>query len=285
MSESPTKGPVLITGCSSGLGQAVALMLADAGYVTVATARDPATLALLVERGCEAMALDVTDEEQRKSVVAAVEAKYGPVGILVNNAGYGHYGAMEETPLAELHRSFETNVFGLVRMSQLVMPGMRKAGRGRIVNVSALAGRVSAPGGGVYHMTKHAVEAFADAMRAEIAPFGIEMVNVLPGPFVSPYRDKVLAGIPDVGATSPYANYNRNVATYMLRFLDPNRFGTMPLEKVARAVFRAATAPRPRTRYNVGFWAHFGPVGRYVAGDRVVDWWMNRDIPHDRIKK
>jgi NAD(P)-dependent dehydrogenase (short-subunit alcohol dehydrogenase family) len=283
MSES-IKGPVLITGCSSGLGQAVALRLAEAGYVTIATARDTATLSPLVARGCEAMALDVTDEAQRQSVVAAVEAKYGPVGILVNNAGFGQYGAMEEVSPDELFRSFDTNVFGLVRMSQLVVPGMRKAGRGRIVNVSSLAGRVSAPGGGVYHMTKHAVEAFADAMRPEIAPFGVKMVNVLPGPFVSPYRDKVLEGIPDKGATSPYANYNRNVATYMLRFLDPKRFGTMPLEKVARAVFRAATAPRPRPRYSVGFWAHFGPVGRYVAGDRVVDWWMARDIPHDRLK-
>lgn len=277
--------PILITGCSSGLGQATAILLREAGYLTVATARDPSTLEPLAAIGCETLQLDVTDEASRTATIADIERRHGPVGVLINNAGFGQYGPLEEISPEDVRRSFETNVFGLLRMSQLVMPGMRNAGRGRIVNISSLAGRVTAQGGGVYHMTKYAVEALADAMRAEVKPFGVDLVSVLPGPFASPYRDKVIAKIPETGGDSPYDLYKRNVGAYMLDFLDPKTFGTMRLEKVAGVVFKAATVARPRTRYNVGFWANFGPVGRYLAGDRVVDWWMSREIPHDRPRK
>lgn len=277
--------PVLITGCSSGLGSATALLFCEAGYRTIASAREPSALSSLTAAGCETLQLDVADEASRTAAVAEVERRHGPIGILVNNAGYGQYGPLEEIAPDVLRRAFETNVFGLLRMSQLVMPGMRRAGRGRIVNISSLAGRVTAQGGGVYHMTKYAVEAIADAMRPEVKPFGVDLVNVLPGPFVSPYRDKVIAGIPDTGADSPYRFFKRNIGAYMLHFLDGNTFGTMPVEKVARVVLKAATTARPRPRYHVGFWAHFGPVGRYLAGDRVVDWWMSREIPHDRLRE
>ncbi len=273
--------PVLITGCSSGLGYATARMFREAGFLTVATARDPSKLGDLAARGCDTLQLDVTDEASRAAAVAEVERRHGPVGVLVNNAGYGQYGPLEEISPELLQRAFATNVFGLLRMSQLVMPGMRKAGRGRIVNISSLAGRVTAQGGGVYHMTKYAVEAIADAMRPEVKPFGVDLVSVLPGPFVSPYRDKVIASIPDTGPNSPYHIYKRNIGAYMLHFLDAKTFGTMPVETVAGVVFKAGTVARPRTRYNVGFWANFGPVGRYLAGDRIVDWWMSREIPHD----
>jgi NAD(P)-dependent dehydrogenase (short-subunit alcohol dehydrogenase family) len=277
--------PVLITGCSSGLGQATAVLFRENGYLTVATARDPSLLGSLAAIGCETLQLDVTDEASCKAAVAEVARRHGPVGVLINNAGYGQYGPLEEISPDALRRAFETNVFGLLRMSQLVMPGMRSAGRGRIVNISSLAGRVTAQGGGVYHMTKYAVEAIADAMRPEVKPFGVDLVSVLPGPFVSPYRDKVIASIPDTGSDSPYRIYKRNIGVYMLHFLDATTFGTMPVEKVARVVFKAATTRRPRTRYNVGFWANFGPVGRYLAGDRIVDWWMSREIPHDRVRE
>ena len=272
--------PVLITGCSSGLGQATARLFREAGYLTVATARNVGALEPLAALGCETLALDVTDEASRMAAVAEVERRHGPIGVLVNNAGYGQYGPLEEIAPELLQRAFDTNVFGLLRMTQLALPGMRRAGAGRIVNISSLAGRVTAQGGGVYHMTKYAVEAIADALRPEVSPFGIDVVNVLPGPFNSPYRDKVIASIPDTGPHSPYAAYKRNIGTYMLHFLDPKTFGTMPVEKVARVVFKAGTVARPCTRYNVGFWAHFGPVGRTLAGDRIVDWWMSREIPH-----
>jgi len=285
MSAPSKTGPVLITGCSSGLGEATALLFRDAGYLTIATARDPSKLDRLAAAGCEILPLDVTDEGSRQTAIKDVTERHGPVGVLINNAGYGQYGPLEEISPELVRRSFETNVFGLLRMTQLVLPGMRSVGRGRIVNISSLAGRVTAQGGGVYHMTKYAVEALADAMRAEVKAFGIDLVNVLPGPFVSPYRDKVIANIPDKGPHSPYRIYRRNVGAYMLHFLDPKTFGTMPLDKVAGVVFKAGTTPTPRTRYNVGFWANFGPIGRYLAGDRLVDWFMSKEIPHNTLRK
>jgi NAD(P)-dependent dehydrogenase (short-subunit alcohol dehydrogenase family) len=273
-------GPVLITGCSTGLGRASAMAFREAGYITVATARNVATLDDLSAAGCITLPLDVTEEASRRAAVDEIERRYGSVGILVNNAGYGQYGPLEEIPPEALQRAFATNVFGLLHMSQLVLPGMRRAGRGRIVNISSLAGRVTAQGGGVYHMTKFAVEALADALRPEVKPFGIDVVNVLPGPFVSTYRDKVLASIPDTGPDSPYTVYKRSVGQYMLNFLKPGGFGVMSAEHVARTVFKAATVTRPRTRYNVGFWANFGPLGRAIVTDRMVDAVTSREIPH-----
>ena len=273
-------GPVLITGCSTGLGHASAMAFREAGYVTVATARNVAALDSLSALGCIALPLDVTEEASRRAAVDEIERRYGSVGILVNNAGYGQYGPLEEIPPEALQHAFATNVFGLLRMAQLVLPGMRRASRGRIVNISSLAGRVTAQGGGVYHMTKFAVEALADALRPEVKPFGIDVVNVLPGPFVSAYRDKVLASIPDTGPDGPYTVYKRSVGQYMLNFLKPGGFGVMSAEHVARTVFKAATVTRPRTRYNVGFWANFGPLGRAIVTDRMVDAVTSREIPH-----
>jgi len=273
-------GPVLITGCSSGLGHASAVEFRRAGYLTIATARKVETLARLSALGCETLTLDVTDEASCAAAIAMVEKRHGAVGVLVNSAGYGQYGPLEEIPPPLLRRAFETNVFGLLRMAQLALPGMRRAGRGRIVNVSSLAGRVTAQGGGGYHMTKYAVEAIADALRPEVKPFGVDVVSVLPGPFDSPYREKVVASIPQTGPDSPYAVYKRNIGKYMLHFLRPGGFGVMSAEHVARVVFRAGTVARPRTRYNVGFWAKFGPIGRALTPDRVVDAYMTWEIPH-----
>src|SRR5690349_3958074 len=182
-------GSVLITGCSSGIGQAAALALHEAGRTVVATARNPATLSGLAGRGLRTLALDVTDEA---SMQAAVDAA-GPIGVLVNNAGYGLYGTVEQLPMTEIRRQFETNFFGLVRLTQLVLPGMRAAGGGRILNVSSMGGRATLPGGAFYHASKYAVEALSDALRMEVARFGIDVVLIEPGPVRTPWND-VAAG-------------------------------------------------------------------------------------------
>jgi NAD(P)-dependent dehydrogenase (short-subunit alcohol dehydrogenase family) len=268
------KSPILITGCSSGLGRATAMMLRESGYLTVATARDPSTLEPLAAIGCEILQLDVADEASRQAAIADIERRHGAVAVLINNAAFGQYGPLEEVTQDDLRRSFETNVFGLLRMSQLVMPGMRNAGRGRIINISSVAGRITTQGGGVYHMTKYAVEAIADAMRAEVKPFGVDVVSVLPGPFASPYRDKIMTNIPDTGEDSPYHIYKRNFSAYMMHFLDPKTFGTMPLEKVARAVFKAATVARPANplpRRILGEFRSGGPLSCGRSDGRLVD--------------
>jgi NAD(P)-dependent dehydrogenase (short-subunit alcohol dehydrogenase family) len=264
-------GPVLITGCSSGVGCAAAKEFRAAGFETFATARHLAALEGLRAIGCRTLALDVMDEAARAAAVDAIEREFGAVGVLVNNAGYAQYGPTEEISLDDIRRQFETNVFGAIRLAQLVLPAMRRAGRGRIVNVSSVAGRVSVMGGGAYHGAKFALEAMADALRAEVAPFGVDVVNVLPGPISTHFEAALLQTIPDSGAESPYGPFKRNLARRMRAFLKPGGFGVTTADHVAQIVFKAATASHPRTRYNVGLIAKFGPLGRALVPDRLVD--------------
>ena len=177
-----TKRVALVTGCSSGIGQATAAALNQAGFTVWASARRTETLTGLVEAGCRAIQLDVDDEA---SMVAAIE-RIGPIDVLVNNAGYGLYGPVEQVGLTEIRRQFETNVFGLVRLTQLVLPGMRARRCGRILNVSSMGGRTTLPGGGFYHASKYAVEAISDALRIEVRPFGVQVVLIEPGWFARP---------------------------------------------------------------------------------------------------
>src|ERR687891_2336924 len=172
---------VLITGCSSGIGHATAKRLAARGWTVYATARSVDAIGDLAEAGCRTLALDVTDEDSMRAAVETVVESEGAVGCLVNNAGYSQSGALETLPMERLRAQFETNVFGLVRMCQLALPGMRNAGRGTIVNISSMGGKLSFPGGGAYHGTKFAVEAISDAMRFEVRGFGVHVVLIEPG--------------------------------------------------------------------------------------------------------
>ena len=278
------RGPALITGCSSGVGYATALAFRAAGFETFATARNSAQLGELRAAGCQILTLDVTDEAARRAAIEAVERQFGSIGILVNNAGYGQYGPVEEISLDDMRRQFETNVFGSLRLSQLVLPAMRRTGRGCIVNVSSVAGRVSALGGGAYHASKFAVEALADALRPEVEPFGIDVVNVLPGPISTRFEAVLLKSIPDTGVQSPYFLFKERLAHRMHEFLQPGAFGVMTAETVAAIILKAGTAKRPRTRYSVGFIARFGPLGRVLAPDRIVDFVTRRSIQNTRSK-
>ncbi len=252
------------------------------GYEVFASARNPSALDDLRALGCRTLALDITDETARCAAVEAVEREFGAVGILINNAGYGQYGPLEEISLDALRLQFETNVFGGLRLSQLVLPAMRCAGHGRIVNISSVAGRVSSIGGGAYHASKFALEALTDALRPEVEPFGIDVVNVLPGPIDTRFEKTLLESIPDTGPQSPYAYFKQRLAGRMRSFLDPRGFGVMSAETVARAVFKAGTVKHPWTRYSVGIIANLGPVGRALTPDRVVDVMTRRKVPVEK---
>ena len=226
--------PVLITGCSSGIGRAAAISLHDTGLTVYATARRVDSMADLASRGIHTLALDVTDEASMTTAVAAVEEAAGPVAVLVNNAGYGLYGPVEQLPMDEIRRQFETNFFGLVRLTQLVLPGMRRRDSGRILNVSSMGGRITLPGGAFYHASKYAVEALSNALRMEVAQFGIDVVLIEPGPVKTPWNDVAAASLPtgQTGNGDPYAAYKTAVGA---------SFGG------PRPACSAASAPRPRT--------------------------------------
>ena len=275
---------VLITGCSSGIGDATARHLARNGWTVYATARRPETLADLEAAGCKTLACDVTDEESMRGCVDAVVAAEGAVGVLVNNAGYSQSGAVESVHMDSIRRQFETNVFGLIRMSQLVLPGMRDQGWGRIVNISSMGGRLTFPGGGIYHATKHAVEAICDAMRFEVAGFGVDVVCVEPGLIVTGFGDAAARSLEEgASGEGPYGEFNARVgaATAAVYKGPMRRLGGGP-ETVARTIEKAITARRPRSRYKVTPSAKLAIAQRRLVSDRVWDRAMAAQFPRPK---
>jgi len=266
--------PVLITGCSSGIGKVTARRLTEAGHTVYATARRPETLTDLSAAGAHVLALDVTDEESMAAAVKAVEAEHGSVGTLVNNAGYGLYGPVEEVAMSDVRREFETNVFGLGRLTQLVLPGMRATGRGRIVNISSMGGRIVFPTGGWYHASKYAVEALSDALRVEVAPFGVTVVLVEPGLIRTEFESVASSGLAPEAASGPYAQMRRS-ADEVMRQAYRSRAGAPP-EAVADVIRKAVEARRPRTRYVVTPAAKAQVQLRRLGGDRVWDAFVRR---------
>jgi NAD(P)-dependent dehydrogenase (short-subunit alcohol dehydrogenase family) len=207
-----TERVALVTGCSTGIGHASALALHEAGLATYATARRPETLADLEAAGCRTLPLDVTDEAARVQVVRAIDEERGGVDVLVNNAGYADYGAVEEISLERWRREFETNLFGAVRLTQLVLPGMRERGHGRIINMSSMGGRMALPLGGAYHGSKFALEAVSDVLRVEVAPFGVDVVLIEPGLVDTRYADTASGGLHEA-AEGPYGDLARSVGS------------------------------------------------------------------------
>src|SRR5215470_16535501 len=203
---------VLITGCSTGIGRATAEYLADRRWTVYASARKIDAIGDLTKRGCKVLALDVCDDASIRAAVQSVETAEGAIGVLINNAGYGQEGAVEEVGMADVRRQFETNVFGLTRLTQLVLPGMRSQRWGKIVNLSSIGGKLTFPGGGFYHATKHAVEALSDALRFEVRPFGIDVIIIEPGPIKTRFGDTATGSLGGLGASdSPYRAFNELV--------------------------------------------------------------------------
>ena len=213
MTDSTISRAALVTGCSSGIGRATAERLAASGWTVYATARKPETLSDLEARGCRTLALDVTDEASMRAAVEAIESEHGAVGVLVNNAGYSQSGAIETVPMDKVRDQFETNVFGLVRLCQLVLPGMRRQRWGKIVNLSSMGGKLVFPGGGFYHATKYAVEAISDALRFEVKGFGVDVILIEPGLIRTAFGETASGGVAEASpGEGDYAQFNAHVA-------------------------------------------------------------------------
>ena len=221
---SPSK-VVLVTGCSSGIGRATAQRLAERDWTVYATARKPEAIADLEAAGCRTLALDVNDEASMAAAVATIEAEHGAVGVLINNAGYSQSGAIESVGIDEVRRQFETNVFGLVRLTQLVLPAMRAQQFGKVVNVSSMGANFTFPGGGFYHATKYALEAISDALRFEVKAFGIDVVVIQPGIIRTGFGDAAIASMEDDGAAPMTARTTRSTRTSPRRRTTSTRRG------------------------------------------------------------
>lgn len=272
---------VLITGCSTGIGRATAVRLARAGQTVYATARRLDSIRDLEASGCRTLALDVCDEDSMQAAVATVEKNEGAVGVLVNNAGYGSDGAVEEVPMAEVRRQFETNVFGLARMTQLVLPAMRAQRYGRILNVSSMGGRMTLPGGGFYHATKYAVEALSDALRFEVAGFGIDVVVIEPGMIKTEFGNTAIDRIAAASTPgSPYEAFHKKLSA-SIQDANTGQIAMLAVEPdvVAKVIERAIAAPRPKTRYLITAGAHVFVGLRRLLGDRGFDAFLRTQFP------
>jgi NAD(P)-dependent dehydrogenase (short-subunit alcohol dehydrogenase family) len=266
----------LVTGASSGIGERTALRLREAGFEVYAVARRVERMADLADAGVHVLAMDVTDDASMTSGVARIVEEQGRIDVLVNNAGYGSYGAVEDVPLEEARRQFEVNVFGLARLTQLVTPHMRRvaaeplAQRCRIVNVSSVGGKFYEPLGAWYHATKFAVEGFSDSLRIELAPFGIDVVIIEPGPIRTEWNQISRESLTETSRGGAYEAQAAKVRRVLER-ADRPPLGSRP-DVVARKIVAAVQANTPRARYPVGRGAGTLVRARRLLPDAAFDY-------------
>jgi len=261
----------LVTGASSGIGAHTARSLHDAGFVVYGAARRVERMRELAEAGVRTLAMDVTDETSLRSGVDRVLGEAGRLDVLVNNAGYGSYGAVEDVPLAEARAQFDVNVFGAAALIALVLPGMRERRSGTIVNISSMGGRIYTPMGAWYHATKYALEALSDSLRLEVASFGIRVVIVEPGAIRTEWGQIAADHLRSVSGAGAYADLAQSTARTLAGSSRPDARMVSDPSVIAKTVVRAAKARRPRTRYAVGAGAKPLIMTRKVLPDRLFD--------------
>ncbi|MCK9904725.1 oxidoreductase [Frankia sp. Cpl3] len=266
----------LVTGASSGIGDATARRLHKAGFVVYGAARRVDRMAELAAAGVRTIALDVTDEASTQQAVTEILTAEGRVDVLVNNAGYGSYGAVEDVPMSEARAQFDVNLFGLAQLTRTVLPTMRAQGSGTIINISSMGGRFATPLGAWYHASKFAVEGLSDAMRLELKRFGIDVVLVEPGLIRTEWGAIAADKLRATSGHGPYAEQAGAMATSLENGSRPDARRTSPPTVIADAVTKAATARRPRTRYTAGFGARPLILLSRVLPDRVFDAFIKR---------
>lgn len=252
----PSHRATLVTGCSTGIGRATALRLATANWPVYASARRIASIADLADHGCQLLELDVTDDRARRNAIERIERDHGAVGAIVNNAGFGQQGPLEETPLDLVRAQFETNLFGAIGLAQLALPGMRRAASGRIVHISSMGGRLTFPGGAAYHASKYALEAMNDVLRFEVAGFGIQVVILEPGPTTTDFGRASTRSLDSLEQSfdDAYHEFRAGIRTALDSTFEsaaPHAGATTP-EAVAEAVWNALVDEDPEPRVIVG---------------------------------
>ena len=264
----------LVTGASSGIGEATALKLHELGYTTYAAARRVQRMEHLTKAGIRPLAMDVTDDQSLQSGVKHILDEQGRIDVLVNAAGYGSYGAIEDVPLSEARDQFEVNVFGAARLTQLVLPQMRDQRSGTIINITSMGGKIYTPLGGWYHATKFALEALSDCLRLEVKPFGINVVVIEPGGIQTEWPAIAAGKLTKASSGGPYAQQADAVAASLTSDATARR--SSPPTLIAGTIAKAVTARRPKTRYAVGYGARPIIFLHDVLPDRAFDAFIRR---------
>jgi NADP-dependent 3-hydroxy acid dehydrogenase YdfG len=260
---------VLITGVSSGIGKETAIYLSQHNYIVYGGARRTERLKELEQFGIHTMALDVTDEHSVKQCVAAIIQKEGRIDVLINNAGYGEYGAIEDVTIENAKTQMEVTVFGLTRMTQAVLPYMREHHFGKILNISSIAGKITMPMGGWYHASKYAVEALSDALRIEVKQFGIDVILIEPGGIKSEWASIAMRTMVDASRNSVYANYAIK-AQKLGNTIDTNRCVPKPI-RIAKIIHNSIEKRDPKARYSGGFMAKPALFFKWLLCDTFFD--------------
>ncbi len=261
---------VLITGASSGIGFATAEKLIEDGYIVCAAARRVEKMKDLEDLGATIFSMDITKENDINEVVSHISSEYGGVDILINNAGFGMYGAMEDIPIEDARYQFEVNLFGLAYLTQQVLPNMREKRYGKIVNISSIGGKIYTPLGSWYHATKHAIEGWSDCLRLELASFNIDVIIIEPGLIATNFGHIVLEKLSDVSGDGPYADITKIIGGSFQTTYGDKTFGSPP-SVVAEAIAKSVSAKKPKTRYAVGKRAKLVLFMRKYFSDRFFD--------------
>lgn len=262
----------LVTGASSGIGESTALKLKDLGYTVYGAARRVDRMQHLTQSGIKILAMDVTDDASMQAGIEAIIAEFGRIDVLVNNAGYGSYGAVEDVQMEEARAQFNVNVFGAVRLIQLALPHMRAQRSGTIVNITSMGGKIHTPLGAWYHGTKFALEAISDCLRMEVQPFGIDVVVIEPGGIRTEWAGIAADKLRETSGHGPYAVQANAMAESMVGEASVKR--QSPPQIIADTIARAVTAARPKTRYAIGFGAKPMIFMRGMLSDRTFDGMM-----------
>lgn len=272
----------LVTGASAGIGRAAAELLLRTGWKVYCGARRVERMKDLEGMGGAPLFMDMEDEATIAAALARIMSDEGRLDALVNNAGFGAHGAVEDVPIAEARRQFEVNLFGLARLTQLALPAMRAQGGGRIVNISSIAGKISVPTGGWYHASKHALEAYSDALRLEVAQFGIKVVMVEPGPIRTEWDNTALVNLQKHSGAGLYAPMVERITA---RFRAGYRKGAPGPEAVAKVILKAIENPCPAARYAVPFSAAVMVFLKRFTPDFLLDFAIRKMTEPAREKK
>lgn len=263
------KKVALVTGASSGIGKETSIKLHDNDYIVYSAARRLEKMKDLEKKGIHTIYIDVNDEKSMLECINKIIENEGRIDVLVNNAGYGSYGAIEDVPIDEARRQFEVNIFGLARLTQLVLPYMRENKYGKIVNISSMGGKVYTPLGAWYHATKHALEGFSDCLRLEVQKFGIDVVVIQPGGIKTDWGFIAAENLKKTSAHGVYAQMANKIANGMEEMYRSDKL-TDP-KVIANTIYKAVVARKPKTRYAKGYMAKIAMFMRKCFGDRIFD--------------
>ena len=262
---------VLITGASSGIGKETAKLFLEKGYKVIATARNIERMKELEKLGCSIFSMDVTNEQSVQDAFSQIHAENKKFDILINNAGYCQNGFVEELTLADLKHQFDVNVFGLIRVTQMVLPKMREYKNGHIINIGSVGGDFTSPGAGAYHASKYALESFSDALRQELSSFGIKVSLIKPGGVETAFVDN--SKYPDAIQGNPYGKMRENFKKMLATILKSSNsaFPILKPSEVATSILKAAQSTNPKSRIRVGRTAKMMPLMKRIMSDKGFD--------------